>query len=76
MAKKTKKQSRKVSGVPAPAPRGPEQSVSQAASSLTSRTYSTEFNPDYSQTLKDLRRIGILAGSFFAVLVIISFFLR
>jgi hypothetical protein len=35
-----------------------------------------EFNPDYSQTKADLKRIGILAGSFFVILVVLSFFLR
>lgn len=35
-----------------------------------------EFNPDYSQTIKDLRRIGILAGTFFFVLIVLSFILR
>ena len=34
------------------------------------------FNPDYSQTIKDLKRIGILASSFFVVLVVLSLFLR
>jgi len=34
---------------------------------------STEFNPDYSDVIKDLKRIGILAGVFFAVLVGLSF---
>ncbi len=33
-----------------------------------------EFNPDYSTTRRELRRIGILAGSFFAILIILSFF--
>ena len=32
------------------------------------------FNPDYSQTKRDLTRIGILAGAFILVLVILSFF--
>lgn len=76
MARKTKKQSRKISSVSTSTPRELEPSVPQASSSLMNRAYSTEFNPDYSQTLKDLRRIGILAGSFFAILVIISLFLR
>ena len=40
------------------------------------RSYSAEFNPDYSQTIKDLKRIGMLAGSFFVVLIVLSFFLR
>ena len=34
------------------------------------------FNPDYSPVLKDLRRIGALAGIFVTVLVVLSFFLR
>lgn len=35
-----------------------------------------EFDPDYSHTKHDLKRIGILAGSFFAILIVLSFFLR
>ncbi len=35
-----------------------------------------EFNPDYTNVKKDLTRIGILAGSFFAVLIILSFFVK
>ena len=34
-----------------------------------------EFNPDYSQTKHDLRRIGVLAVTFFAILIGLSFFL-
>jgi hypothetical protein len=37
---------------------------------------SSEFNPDYSDTIKDLKRIGTLAGSFVMILVVLSFFLR
>lgn len=37
---------------------------------------SSEFNPDYSYVKSDLRRIGILAGSFITVLIVLSFFLR
>ncbi len=33
-----------------------------------------EFNPDYTQVKRDLRRIGILAGTFVLLLVILSFF--
>jgi hypothetical protein len=36
----------------------------------------TEFNPDYTYVKRDLKRIGILAGSFFAILIILSFFLQ
>jgi hypothetical protein len=35
-----------------------------------------EFKPDYTEVKKDLKRIGILAGSFFVILVALSFFLR
>ena len=35
-----------------------------------------EFNPDYTQVKKDLTRIGMLAGFFFAVLIVLSFFLK
>ncbi len=36
----------------------------------------TEFAPDYSNVKKDLARIGILAGTFFAALIILSFFIK
>ena len=36
----------------------------------------TEFNPDYTHVRRDLRRIGLLAGSFVLILVALSFFLR
>lgn len=35
-----------------------------------------EFNPDYTYVVKDLKRIATLAGTFFVVLVVLSFFLR
>ena len=34
------------------------------------------FNPDYTYVIKDLKRIGVLAGSFIALFIILSFFLR
>jgi len=40
------------------------------------RTSLTEFNPDYSHVIKDLRRIGTLAGTFILLLIALSFFLR
>jgi hypothetical protein len=33
-----------------------------------------EFDPDYSSTRRDLRRIGLLAGSFILVLVVVAIF--
>jgi hypothetical protein len=65
MSKKSKRQSRKRA---APS--------SGHASKVNGGSQSMEFNPDYSDTIKDLKRIGILAGTFFAVLVGLSFFLR
>jgi hypothetical protein len=35
-----------------------------------------EFNPNYAHIKRDLKRIGILAASFFVILVALSFFLR
>ena len=37
---------------------------------------SSEFNPDYSYVIKDLKRIGFLAGFFLIVLVVLAFILR
>lgn len=48
----------------------------QTSSGMRSRLSSTEFNPDYSDIVSDLKRIGVLAGSFFVVLIALSFFLR
>jgi hypothetical protein len=35
-----------------------------------------EFKPDYTYVFRDMKRIGILAGSFLVILVILSFFLH
>jgi hypothetical protein len=35
-----------------------------------------EFNPDYTNVKKDLKRIGTLAGFFILLIVALSFFLR
>ena len=39
------------------------------------KTFNSGFDPDYSRTIKDLKRIGILAGTFITLLVVLSFFL-
>jgi len=44
--------------------------------SVTNAAARTEFNPDYTHVKRDLRRIGILAGSFFGLLIVLSFFIR
>jgi hypothetical protein len=35
-----------------------------------------EFNPDYGYVIKDLKRIGTLAGTFIILLIALSIFLR
>jgi hypothetical protein len=69
MSKKYKRQVRKTAAM---------ESVAPAAAGATVSVRSTEkgFNPDYSYVTKDLKRIGTLAGTFFAILVVLSFFLR
>jgi hypothetical protein len=36
----------------------------------------TEFKPDYSHVISSLKRIAMLAGSFFVILIVLSFFLK
>jgi hypothetical protein len=33
-----------------------------------------EFNPDYSTIKRDLKRIGVLAGTFFVILIVLAIF--
>ena len=65
MAKKSKRQSSRSSS----------RTAGSYASSAGSQPLSRDFDPDYTHVITDLRRIGILAGSFFVVLVILSFIL-
>lgn len=44
--------------------------------SMASTPARTEFNPDYTDVKRDLKRIGTLAGFFIMVLIALSFFLR
>jgi hypothetical protein len=46
--------------------------VSRPISAAVPKT--TEFNPDYSNIKRELRRIGILAGSFVVALAILAIF--
>ena len=74
---KSKRQTRKVSSrTAADAGRMTAQSSNGGKSASSSTLYEREFSPDYSQTIKDLKRIGILASSFIALLIALSFFLR
>jgi hypothetical protein len=36
----------------------------------------TEFNPDYTYIRRDLGRIGMLAGGFFVILIVLSFIIH
>ena len=69
MSKATRKMQRRPSDVAAKAP---EMKRSEAGSSFGKG----EFNPDYTHVVKDLRRIGLLAGSLFLALIVLSFFLK
>lgn len=53
-----------------------ENTTAAAVNSPRNRLSSTDFNPDYSHVVKDLKRIGILAGSFIGILIVLTFFLR
>lgn len=56
---------------------GTSESLTAAGvNSPRNRLSSTDFNPDYSFVKKDLKRIGILAGSFVGILIVLTFFLR
>ena len=46
--------------------------VSRPASALLAKA--VEFNPDYSVIKRDLKRIGILAGTFFGLLIVLAIF--
>ena len=41
---------------------------------VSQKKTSTEFKPDYTDIKRELKRIGILAGSFITLLVVLSFF--
>ena len=51
-------------------------SVGQETASVTVERKTTATVFDYTYVKKDLTRIGVLAGSFIAVLVILSFFIN
>jgi hypothetical protein len=45
-----------------------------SGASLPQPMRTAEFNPDYSNTKRELRRIAILAGTFVVILVILAIF--
>jgi hypothetical protein len=80
MAKKTK---RKVAQVRMPVsaaedvkPQAAETVVPRSSFSRRAAAAPVEFNPDYSYVVNDLKRIGTLAGTFFVLLIILSFIIK
>jgi len=70
MSRNNKRQTRRV--VPAAAASKPI--IGKAAPG--GRASEREFDPDYTPVIKDLKRIGTLAGTFFVLLIVLSFFLK
>jgi hypothetical protein len=83
MSKKSKRQTRSTSGGGSRRNASRKTSSSQKAAeqdtqstlapSFSTRSQRDEFNPDYTHIIKDLHRIGILAGSFLLVLIALAF---
>jgi hypothetical protein len=71
MSKKTKRQMQRAAPTTAASPQA---NIAGSKASPT-RGLDRDFNPDYSYVIKDLKRIGLLAGTFFAILIVLSFFL-
>lgn len=75
MAKKQKRQARNIPSH-SPAAVAPVTVVENKNIRRVPSSSTFEFNPDYTPVIKDLKRIGILAGSFLVVLVALSFILN
>ena len=66
MSKKRKRKNRSGS---------PSGQLTPSGSGASAHKLPDNFDPDYTYVIKDLRTIGILAGIFLSILVIMSFFL-
>lgn len=66
MSKKTKRQLRKDAAV----------YFAPAKEDASTASRPSGFNPDYTHIVKDLGRIGTIAGGFIVILVVLSFFLH
>jgi hypothetical protein len=74
VSKKRRRKRNRIPNLPVEVPRTPVSTkVEPSPHSLPGKG---DFNPDYTYVLEDLKRIAILAGTFIAVLIILSFFLR
>lgn len=76
MGKKTKRSSRSSSARSGEASAAVSGGQMPQSSPVSPRSSEKAFNPDYSDVIKDLKRIGTLAGTFFVIMIILSFFLK
>ena len=56
-------------------PKSKRRQVSKSAAFMPAPRVA-EFEPDYTYIKRDLTRIGTIAGGFFVILIVLSFFLR
>jgi len=66
MAKKSKRSNR----------RGSSRQAEKTGTDPLTVNRQSGFNPDYHIVIRDIQRVGILAGSFIVILVILTFFLH
>lgn len=76
MSKKAKRSNRSSTARPSEALTAVAGSQPTPSLSGSARSSEKGFNPDYSDVIKDLKRIGTLAGTFFVIMIILSFFLK
>jgi hypothetical protein len=50
--------------------------VSPTFAGIQRGVVSSEFNPDYSHIKGELKKIGVLAASFFSILIVLSFIIK
>ncbi len=75
MAKKYKRSSSVQTRAASAAAPAETASEPKPAAMFSRRATSSEFAPDYTYIVRDLKRIGILSGTAFVVLVVLSFIL-
>jgi hypothetical protein len=56
--------------------KGYKQIIKSQAPAAVQPARSNEFNPDYTDVKRDLKRIGILASTFIFILIALSFILK
>ena len=65
-----KKQTRQISKI------NTEAKPAASTFATSGQVFSTDFNPDYTHVVSDLKRIAVMAASFTIVLVVLSFFIK